>query len=285
MGYSARYHAASLAAVFLALGVGLLLGAGFGDDVITGTAENLQQSLESDLDDAQARIAALEEDLAREGDFGEAVYPALAADTLVGRDLAVVAFGGRSDELREDIEEALRVTGAQVRQLAVVREPPDVAALAELVADDPRRSQRERAELTARRAGASLVDGGDFFGRARESLLSSFSGTIEPMDGVIVIRQRPELGGQDEIATERMEQSFIGALEDAGVPVIGVERTDADPSSIAFFDSLGLTTVDHLDLRAGKVALVYALRGAQGNFGIGEEADELLPAVLRRPAP
>jgi hypothetical protein len=44
-----------------------------------------------------------------------------------------------------------------------------------------------------------------------------------------------------------------------------------------------MTTVDAVDLVAGRVALVYALRGAQGNFGVGENADELVPALLRRP--
>ena len=49
MGYSARYHAASLAAVFLALAVGILVGVGFVSDVVSGTAEDLEQSLKSDL--------------------------------------------------------------------------------------------------------------------------------------------------------------------------------------------------------------------------------------------
>ena len=47
MGYSARYHAASLAAVFLALAVGILIGVGFGSDIVTGTADDLEQSLAS----------------------------------------------------------------------------------------------------------------------------------------------------------------------------------------------------------------------------------------------
>ena len=34
MGYSARYHAASLAAVFLALAIGILIGVGLGDNVV-----------------------------------------------------------------------------------------------------------------------------------------------------------------------------------------------------------------------------------------------------------
>ncbi len=67
------------------------------------------------------------------------------------------------------------------------------------------------------------------------------------------------------------------------MPVVGVERSGTDPSSIAFFDALGLTTVNNVEDVAGQVALVYALRGAQGNFGVGEDADELLPGLLQRP--
>jgi len=42
MGYSARYHAASLAAVLLALVVGILIGVGFGSDIVTGTVRCIE---------------------------------------------------------------------------------------------------------------------------------------------------------------------------------------------------------------------------------------------------
>ena len=62
---------------------------------------------------------------------------------------------------------------------------------------------------------------------------------------------------------------------------MGVERTDADPSSMSLFHGHGLTTVDDLDLTSGQIALVYALRGARGSFGVGTEATRLLPPLRR----
>ena len=56
MGYSSRYHAASLAAVFAALAIGILIGAGFGQDVVSNTSDSLKKSLEGDLRDARAEI-------------------------------------------------------------------------------------------------------------------------------------------------------------------------------------------------------------------------------------
>jgi hypothetical protein len=286
MGYSARYHAASLAAVFLALAVGLLIGAEFGDELVKGTAENLEQSLSADLDEANAESAALEEDLDRQQRFAEAVYPALAADTLPGRSLAVVALGGRPETVREDIIRAIEPTGAEISQLAVVRAPPDLDQLADqLSGRRSPRTERRRQALASRKAGAALVEGGGFYERSREALLTSFSGRVGPLDGVILLRDATASEGDDPAAEDMrtFEESFVEGVRKGDVPVVGAERTDADPSSIGFFDEQGLTTVDDLDLVAGSVALVYALRGAQGNFGVGEDADDVVPGLLRRP--
>lgn len=285
MGYSSRYHVASLAAVFVALAIGILIGAAFGSDVLDDVGRDLEDSLRGDLEDANAEIARLEDDVAEQERFAETVYPALAAATLPERSVALVAFGGRPDAVRDDVEEALAPTGAELTQFAVVREPPDLGALADLRGAQEGEAERERrrVEAAVREAGTSLVEGGAFYDEAREALLASFSGEVTPVDGVVVVRQRPQLDGPDEAASESLEKSFIEGLTAGGVPVVGVERTDADPSSIGFFDSLGLTTVDNVNDPAGRVALVYALRGAQGNFGVGEEADELVPGLLRRP--
>lgn len=281
MGYSGRYHAASLAAVFLALAVGLLIGAEFGDEVVSGTAGSLEKSLSGDLDEANARIDDLQGQLDREARFAEAVYPSLVGDTLPGRSLAVVALGNRPEEVRDDILEAIEPTGAKVTQVAVVREPPDAEGLRDIQKGKTSRSAREQVELAAKRAGKALVDGHGFYEDSQETLLSSFSGRTTPVDGVILLRDQSDSAAGDA-DTEDFEASFIDGLVAGGVPVVGVERTDADPSSIEFFDAQGLTTVDDIDLVAGGVALTYALRGAQGNFGIGEGA-ELVPSLLRRP--
>ena len=57
------------------------------------------------------------------------------------------------------------------------------------------------------------------------------------------------------------------------------------PSSISFFTSNGATaTVDSVDLISGRVALVYALNGTEGNYGVKATADRLLPALRHPPA-
>ena len=64
------------------------------------------------------------------------------------------------------------------------------------------------------------------------------------------------------------------------VAAVGVETTSADPSSISFFQSSDLASVDDIDLTAGRLAMVFALLGAEGSFGVKSSADRLLPDLL-----
>ena len=47
-----RYHALSLVAVFLALGIGIVLGSSLGDTVVSQANKDVRSSLRSDLVDA-----------------------------------------------------------------------------------------------------------------------------------------------------------------------------------------------------------------------------------------
>jgi hypothetical protein len=283
MGFSARYHAASLAAVFLALAIGILIGAGLGGDVVSGTAENLEESLKSDLTEAQEENAALQTDLDREREVSGLLYPVVVGDRLLGREVAIVALGDLADDVSADVEEALEPTGASVSAVAVVDEPPDVGALIDALAGSrgerlPRGAALDRA---ATAAGEALVRGGRDFGGVRETVLDRFSGTPGDVDAVVLVRDRPQdLTARVREDTDRLESGLIDGMGDAGATVVGAERSDDDDSSIAFFEDHGLSSVDSIDLSSGEVALVFALAGTEGSFGVKASADRLLPELL-----
>ncbi len=125
MGYSARYHAFSIIAVFAALAVGIVIGAGLGDELVSGTTKNLEESLKADVRDLRAREDELGSELEREADFGVEVYPDLVGGRLRGDSVAVVALGGQPAGVADDLAGALDPTGATVERDAVVRLPPN----------------------------------------------------------------------------------------------------------------------------------------------------------------
>jgi Copper transport outer membrane protein, MctB len=293
MGYSARYHAASLAAVFLALAIGILIGVGLGDKVVRSARNDLEQSLKSDLAGSRTRADDLQSQLNQERDTLAQIYPALVGDRLRGQRIAVVALGAMPEDMKGDIESVVGAdnpTGAKLSEFAVVREPPDLHALADAVPGGRRKVAHDSDALSAlaRRAGRSLVTGGPVFDHLRDSLLADVSGQPGGIDAVIVVRERPsDLGSGQSDATDSLESGLLDGIEGAGsVPVVGVERSDSDSSQIGFYDSEGLSaTVDSVDLISGQVALAYALNGSEGDYGVKASADRLLPALRRPPAP
>lgn len=284
MGYSSRYHAASLAAVFIALAIGILIGAGFGQDVVSNTSESLKNSLENDLDEVRAERDELAGELEGERDFAEAVYPALVDGRLDGERVGVIALGGLSSALSDGIEATLSPTGATLSEVSVVREPPDVEALAERLGGTQFARldrQPELLEDLGRAMGRQLVGGGQLLDDVREELLTRSSGGSQQLDHVIVVRDAPEdLSETDQEATDRLEAGLLDGIAQATLPAVGVEESDTDPSSIALFESHDLPTSDSVDLASGQVAMVFVLLGADGNFGTKETADQLLPELL-----
>jgi hypothetical protein len=283
MGFSARYHAASLAAVFLALAIGILIGAGLGSDVVSGTADDLEESLKSDLTEAEEENAALQTDLDREREVSGLLYPVVVADRLPGREVAIVALGALPDELSDAVESALEPTGAEVSSIAVVDEPPNAEAVIDALAG-PRAGQLPQdaaLERAAVAAGEAVVRGDRKFDGVREALLNRFSGTPGDVDAVVLVREQPEdLEPPVLEDTERLEAGVIEGMENAGATVVGVELAGDENSSIEFFSEQDISSVDSVELRSGQVALVLALAGTEGRFGIKPTADRLLPELV-----
>ena len=285
MGYSARYHAASLAAVFLALAVGILIGVGLGDSVVSGTEENLRDSLEGDIENARADADEIREQLERERAFATRAYPALVGDRLEGEKIGLLAFGDLPSDVAGDVEAALEPTGGELVEVAVARMPPDVGGLtsglgpkrAAEIEDDPSRLEDVGKEL-----GAQFARGtGKQLDQLRSTLFLRSSGEGGKLDGVILYRAAPgDLEPEDQAATDGLQAGLVTGVVDSGVPAVSVERSGAAESSVGFFAPFGVTTVDSVDLTSGRVALVFGLLGAKGSFGIKSTANSLLPELL-----
>ena len=284
MGYSARYHTTSLIAVFIALAIGILIGAEFGGDALNSTRKDLEHSLVGNLQDARSRADELSGELGRSNEFAERVYPVLTRDRLAGDRIALIALGDLPGEITDDVKEALAPTGARLVGVGVVREPVDVNGLAKDLARtrfaDLQSDPEALGELGAG-LGRQLVTGGTLLEVVRGDLFSRASGSFGALDGVIVVRDQPEeMGAVQDSKADEFEEALMGGITATRTPAVGVETSGAESSSVSFFQSNDLASVDAVDLTAGQVALVFALLGADGSFGVKGTADQLLPDLL-----
>lgn len=284
MGYSARYHAASLAAVFLALAIGILIGSQWGADVLNNTREDLESSLTSDLNEARAQIDEQNRELGQFSEFGNTAYPLLIEGRLAGDKIGVVGFGQLPSSVTDSIDSALEPTGGELVAVGAIRQPPSLEDLASSLENTRFRSiATSENALTAygQTIGRQLVRGGRILNQTRSELMSQSSGQFRGLDGLVIYLAESEDADTDlQDTAEALNRAIIEGAEATRARLVGVEVTGTDPSTVGFLRDLNLTTVDNLDQPSGKVSLVYSLNGVEGAFGVKGEATRLLPDLL-----
>ena len=275
-----RYHALSLVAVFLALGIGIVLGASLGDSVVSEANRDVRSSLRGDVIEARAAARVAEAATANREEFIGAAFEHLAGDRLRRRRVAVVATGGLPQEIERPVRDAVEDAGGTVDSASEFDAQPDLEALSKELGGRFRRLGGAAGQLRplTRLLGRSIVRGRGPARRLDAAFPEEFTGDFRGADAVVYYRAA---GERDEVA-RRFEDALIEGLRDAGVPVVGVEGSGEDPSQIQFYEDAGLASVDNVDQAGGRIALVLALRGADGNFGYKETADAPLPPARGR---
>lgn len=284
MGYSARYHAASLAAVFLALAIGILIGAQWGSDVLNSTREDLESSLTSDLNEARGEIDDLKEQQDWSNEFGNSVYPLLTAGRLEGRQVGLIGLGPLPSSITDSVEETLEPAGAELVAVGAIRQPPSIEDLATELQGTRFRAIGTSDEILAaygRTVGRQLVTGGRMLNQTRSQLMSQSSGQFAGLEGLVIYRAQPEDQDPDlQDTADKLNRAIIEGAASTRARLVGVETVGTDPSTVGFLRDRNLTTVDNLDQPAGKVSLVYVLNGTEGAFGVKDGASRILPELL-----
>ncbi|MDQ3677424.1 MAG: copper transporter [Actinomycetota bacterium] len=280
-----RYHALSLAAVFIALVVGLLLGVAIGDKELVSSAKNdLRNSLRRDVIKANGERDTARTELREQEQFVDRSYPILTGGELRGRRIGLVMLGA-SDDAPKLVGDALEPTGGELQVVTVVRSSVDTAKIAA-------RARGTRYERLARddkllddfgnRIGVQMVEGGELIGKVRKELLRPVSGKFDGLDGVVVVRSADE--PEDEQAADRLKTLHAGiadGLVSTGVTVVGIETRKRKPSQVSWYRGHEMSSVDNVDEDAGRAALVFVLAGADGAFG-RKGGVPLLPPVVGR---
>jgi hypothetical protein len=281
-----RYHALSLVAVFLALVVGLLLGVAIGDKGLVSSAErDVRASLRGDVRQAQDERDAARETLRERDRFEQLAYPALVAGRIEGMRIALIELGDGSDRMWDLTRDALQGSGARLVSVSVLREPLDLGEIADAAKGTRYAKLTERNDLLhpfGTRIGIQFARGGKLLSDVRGALLAQGSGALAGADGVVLVRSPGTLGDADAEAVSTFEDGLIRGLHALDVPVVGVETTDAESSQVDWFKQHELSSVDDLDDPLGRAALVFALAGQRGSFGVKSSADGgLLPPILQ----
>jgi hypothetical protein len=270
-----RYHALSIVAVFLALGIGIVLGATLGDSVVSQANKDVRSSLRGDLLAARASVRTAATRLADRDRFDSEAFSYIAGGKLRGRRVAIVSSGALPQDVENSARSAVKDAGGTVDSLSQFDARPDRTAIAGKLGRrfQPLGSDPAQVRPLGRRLGRALVAGGRLPRRLENAFPDSFKGDYRGADAVAFYRTNDDR----DTESKTFESALIEGLRGSGAPVVGVERTETDPSQIPAYVSAGLSTVDDIEIPPGRIALVLTLSGRRGDFGFKKTAEAPVP--------
>jgi len=293
--FDLRYHVASLAAVFLALMVGIVVGVGISDrGFLRGTERSLFEkeisNLRREVDGLRRSRSADASDVRAADAMLRVTYPELVQERLSGKRVALVFVGAVDAKVEDDVRRALEDAAAPpVLRLRAIKVPIDPASMDGALEGRPALTAYEGVDklgALGRELGQELVTGGEtpLWDRLSSELVEERSGAGgRPADGVVVARSAEPQHG----LTEEFLGGLYSGLADGGVPAVGVESAQATRSAVVPFHRGGLSTVDAVDTLGGRAALVLLLAGGQpGDYGFKDTATSgVLPPIASVPEP
>jgi hypothetical protein len=309
-----RYHLVSIVSIFLALAVGILLGAGPLQEDLGKTLSNQVSTLRKEKDVLRTQLQQAEARVDASDKFVTAVTPALTESRLGGRSAVIVTLPGTDASLVTGVTKALTSSGATVSGTVEIQDawtdPAKrsfrdqlLASLAPLVGlEEASGSLDSRmGALLARALVVDRVSDADQPSSSatqaltglKEAGLTSFDGDgPAPATLAVVVAPAPDESlPSDQRDADLSAWVALAAQLDAasnGAVVVGDEggtTTGGVVGAVRADDAVAaqVSTVDDIAAAMGRIALVYALRqqmaGEAGQYGVGENASALLPPL------
>lgn len=279
-----RYHLVSLAAVFLALSVGMLIGGLFLNTAPTETQQRLIRRIQEDLARISAESDRNRRDFERMDQALRELTPRLVKQRLKARRVAVVQTGD-DDRALADTLKALRNAGAEIVSVTIVTN-----RWLELSDEDTERIIRSLRSLKPNLPNdfsavvKAVANGVALFGYdqaveilRREGLLRTSGDYTLPCRYVVMV------GGSSAPESPRateVDRLLIRQWQDIGIEVIATERRDCSGSHVAVYRETDIASVDCIDIALGQLVLPFLFGAETEAYGVKDSADRVLPTAI-----
>ena len=292
--FDLRYHVASLAAVFFALVIGILVGVALASH---GLGNTERKRLEEDLRRAENQAEVLRSQV---DSLSQTVLPtapsstrptrASMANRLKGKRVAVLFVGSSSDDRRSAITQALADAGAGSPLRFTARQGPGRPERRSRSGSRRSRSSRTTPARSSSRTSVKRWDRSSSPGRTRRcgthcgvrSSRRRVGPSKTPADGVV---DRSHGEGADR-SDRRLPQGSLRrprGRRRSRRSAWSARRTTA--LRIKAFQRAGLSTVDDIDLQFGKLALIALLADPALSGDFGTRSAKAAAAADRTAAP
>lgn len=273
-----RYHVISLVAVFLALGIGILLGTTLVERGLISEQKAQIKSLRKTFDEIEEKNAKLNDQLSAYIKYADESKSYLLPGRLTDKRFAVLTGASPEDKALAGIYESVNASGGSIPLTVTISGSEaykDDTVLANLrtlfgiEGDEATLRTRVYQELVNQLATASnagILTTLDQLG------VIQLKGVLDAPVSAAVLLGAIEPEALDEVDVPLIRQ-FVGTP----FPLVGTTGSQTPDFVLLTYKKNGISTIDHVDTAPGEVALSMVLEGRGGNYGSGKAAGRMLP--------
>ena len=305
-----RYHLISLIAVFLALGLGILMGSVVLDEQLVNRLNADLKSLSDNLDERRAEIADLKSRVDSFQEFAVATEPELIEGALAGEQVVAISLEGTDGSVIDAITDSVETAGGVVASRVTMtprfalRDQADRDQLAlvlrstsTVVSDLRLEAGTELGRRAAAAAARRDLPRGAF---SPDERLEALVDELQEADFLRISRTSPNQtvppgasfvivgGGAEPLDWKATDMALAlgNSIADLGVTAVAAEPSNSVWEWVDAFRSDGkasaqIATVDHVETVPGRVGLVLGLKaaldGETGHYGSDAGASSVLP--------
>lgn len=288
MHINMKYYIVSIGAIFISLGIGILVGYNLNyDQELSKQQAGIIQDLDKQFNTLKETNDTLEKSLeAVKGDYDKAIdfinenVDSLVTNRLENKSIGIISTNQDNNYTSEIDDIITKASGNVAFDIVLRNNIYDEEKLEEL-------SSKLNQEFKSTKDIMLYIEKALSENNANEKLknletleiitINKLNDNYQNYDSVVLAGGNNGKSGKEQY--EKIDKVLIDTLKDKEKNIVGVQQSNAKFSYIDLYSENKISTVDNVEEGIGKLSLVMLLQDSSvaGKFGVLEESEAILP--------
>ncbi|MCT4585073.1 MAG: copper transporter [Peptostreptococcaceae bacterium] len=288
MNINIKYYIITISSIFIALGIGILIGFNLNNkDVfkkeqmnIISDLEKKIVSLKSEKEIFESTVDKLTHDKENLNKYIQTTFAKLVEDELLEKNIGILRLN--EDYFYNEVEELIVSANGSVAFDISLKEElkniniEDLNTMFNLVDENKMKDKNDFYKFIFDNIFVQRDE--VIIQKLKESNILSLNtlNEFENLDGLFVCGGSLE---SDKNGLEEFDKIFLDYFKEKKTNIVGVEKSIVDYSYIDFFKKNKISTVDNMDEFVGRYSALKAILGNKGHYGTKKTAQSYIPEV------
>ena len=288
MHINMKYYIVSIGAIFISLGIGILVGYNLNyDQELSKQQAGIIQDLDKQFNTLKETNDTLEKSLeAVKGDYDKAIdfinenVDSLVTNRLENKSIGIISTNQDNNYTSEIDDIITKASGNVAFDIVLRNNIYDEEKLEEL-------SSELNQEFKSTKDIMLYIEKALSENNANEKLknletleiitINKLNDNYQNYDSVVLAGGNNGKSGKEQY--EKIDKVLIDTLKDKEKNIVGVQQSNAKFSYVDLYSENKISTVDNVEDGIGKLSLVMLLQDSSiaGKFGVSEESEAILP--------